>query len=304
MQDYEVGAMSMFDKVHEVRTRIITSPSFSGDKIIGAILFQDTMNRNIDGLGTAQYLWEKKSIVPFLKVDKGLADEELGVQLMKPIPGLNMLLPEGKEKGVFGTKMRSVINSANKDGIEAIVAQQFEIGKQIMAAGLVPILEPEGTFCINLQYVARTTRQTVEPVLMSLSRARCVLFFSPVNINSSTKAECEDILKECLLKHLDKLKGNEKVMLKLTIPSTVNLYKECIDHPQVVRVVALSGGHSRDEANRLLAKQDRMIASFSRALLESLSHQQSPEEFDRALADSVDSIFEASKSGQDTCPSG
>jgi fructose-bisphosphate aldolase class I len=247
--------------VHQMRSRIITSKSFTGDRVLGAILFENTMDRQIEGIPTCQYLWEKKNVAPFLKVDKGLAEEENGVQLMKPIPGLAELLKRAKEAGAYGTKMRSVINTANAEGIKAVVAQQFEIGKQIIAAGLVPIIEPE------------------------------------VNINSAEKEQCEELLKANLLEHLHKLGDNEKVMLKVTIPSKVNHYTECIAHPKCIRVVALSGGYPRDEANERLAKQTGMIASFSRALTEGLSHTMNDEDFDKTLDESVKSIFEASKSG-------
>lgn len=265
--DFTAGETSMFDAVHQMRSRIIESPSFKGDQILGAILFEDTMDRKINGVPTAKYLWESKHIIPFLKVDKGLATEENGVQLMKPIPGLDSLLKRAKQAGVFGTKMRSVIKfkSASADGINAIVAQQFEIGKLIAAAGLIPILEPE------------------------------------IDINSPSKEECEDILKACLMEHLNKLVGSDnqniKIMLKLTIPSKVNLYQECIAHPNVIKVVALSGGYSRNKANELLGKQTGMVASFSRALSEGLNHDMSAAEFDKTLSASVMSIYKASKSG-------
>jgi fructose-bisphosphate aldolase, class I len=251
----------MYVCVHKMRTRIITSPNFTGDKILGAILFENTMDREIDGIPTCQYLWEKKHVVPFLKVDKGLADEANGVQLMKPIPGLDELLSRAKGLGVFGTKMRSVINSANKDGITAIIEQQFKIGKQIIAAGLVPILEPE------------------------------------VNIKSSEKAEIEDMVRDSILDNLNKLGSDELVMLKLSIPTVVNQYKSLIEHPNVVRVVALSGGYPRSEANTLLANQSGMIASFSRALMEGIHHPMSDNEFNDALGTSIDSILAASKAG-------
>jgi fructose-bisphosphate aldolase class I len=251
----------MYDQVHAMRTRIITSPSFTADKVLGAILFENTMDRSIEGIPTGQYLWEKKNVIPFIKVDKGLEDESNGVQLMKPIPGLDELLARAKSKGMFGTKMRSVINSANPDGVKAIVEQQFTIGKQIIKAGLVPIIEPE------------------------------------VNIKSPDKAECERLLKECLLDELNKLGDGEDVMLKLSLPSADNFYAECIAHPRCVRVVALSGGYSRGEANAILARQRGMIASFSRALSEGLSHGQTDEEFNATLKEAVDSIYEASKSG-------
>ena len=251
----------MYEMVHAMRSRIITAKPFTGDKILGAILFENTMDREIEGIPTGQYLWEKKQIIPFIKIDNGLADEEDGVQLMKPILGLEDLLKRAKSKGFFGTKMRSVINSANEEGIKAIVEQQFAVGKQIIASGLVPIIEPE------------------------------------VNIKAADKEQCEDILKACILKELDHLGDDEKVMLKLTLPTKVNQYKDCIDHPKVVRVVALSGGYSRDEANEILAKQKGMIASFSRALAEGLLYGSSDEEYEHVLTKSVDAIYEASKSG-------
>jgi fructose-bisphosphate aldolase class I len=251
----------MYDMVHQMRSRIITSKNFTGDRVLGAILFENTMDRQIEGIPTSQYLWEKKNIVPFLKVDKGLAEEENGVQLMKPIPGLAELLKRAKAAGMYGTKMRSVVKTANAVGIKAIVDQQFEIAKQIVAAGLVPIIEPE------------------------------------VDINSPDKEKCEEILEASLLEHLDKLGADEKVMLKLTIPSKVNYYRKCIVHPKCIRVVALSGGYSRDKANELLAKQTGMIASFSRALTEGLSHNMTEDDFDKTLDASVQSIFDASKKG-------
>jgi len=253
------GEEQMFDKVHEMRTRIVTSPSFTGKRILGAILFEKTMDREIGGKPAAQFLWEEKNVVPFLKVDKGLAEEKDGVQLMKPMPDLDALLDRARKNGVFGTKMRSVIKNANADGIKAIVDQQFEIGKRILAKGLVPIIEPE------------------------------------VDIKSPTKAEAEKMLKANLLAQLGKLAPGQKVMLKLTIPSQPDFYAECIDHPSVLRVVALSGGYSRAEANEKLAKNHRMIASFSRALTEGLTAQMSKQEFDQALDRSIESIFQASK---------
>lgn len=249
----------MFDQVHAMRTRIITSKSFGGDRVLGAILFEGTMDRDIQGVGTAKFLWDKKQVVPFLKVDKGLADAKDGVQLMKPMPDLAKLLERAKQKGVFGTKMRSVIAEANAKGIAAVVAQQFEVGKQILAAGLMPIIEPE------------------------------------VDIKSPTKVECEQILKGELKKQLDALPAGKQVMLKLTLPSQDDFYKDLIAHKNVLRVVALSGGYTRDEANKRLARNHGMIASFSRALTEGLSAQQSQAEFDKALDGSIQSIFEASK---------
>lgn len=249
----------MMDLIHEMRTRIITSPSFDGDRILAAILFEDTMDREIEGRPTAEYLWEVKKVVPILKVDKGLADEDDGVQVMKPIPGLDELLAKAKSKGIFGTKMRSVIKQASPSGVKAIVEQQFEIGRQIVAAGLVPIIEPE------------------------------------VDIHCPDKAEAEDLLKAEIMKQLDALPEGEMVMLKLTLPEKDNLYADCIEHPRVLKVVALSGGYSREEANERLARQHDMVASFSRALTEGLSAQQSDEEFNAMLDASIESICQASK---------
>ena len=248
----------MFSVVHEMRTRIVTSPSFSGDRIMGAILFENTMDREIDGIPSARYLWEKKKVVPFLKVDKGLADEANGVQLMKPMPSLDELLARAKEKGVFGTKMRSVIKLANPAGIKAIVDQQFDIGLQIVAAGLVPIIEPE------------------------------------VDIHSPEKAEAEGLLRINLLEHLAKLGPDQKVMFKLTLPEEDNFYAECVKHPNLLKLVALSGGYSREEANARMTRNNGVVASFSRALTEGLTAQQSDTEFNTRLDDSIGSIFEAS----------
>ncbi|CAN7228430.1 fructose bisphosphate aldolase [Rossellomorea sp. LjRoot5] len=247
----------MFDKVHEMRTRIITSPSFSPDRILGVILFEQTMDREIEGKYTADYLADK-GIVPFLKVDKGLAEEENGVQLMKPIPDLEETLGRATERKIFGTKMRSVIHEPNASGIKEVVDQQFDIGKRIISAGLVPIIEPE------------------------------------VNIHSEQKEKSEEILCDEILKHLNELSEEENVMLKLSIPTKANAYKKLVEHPRVVRVVALSGGYSRDEANEKLKENDGVIASFSRALAADLSADQSEEEFDAALKKAVDSIYEAS----------
>lgn len=249
----------MFDLVHQMRTRIIKSPAFTGDKVIGAILFEQTMDREIDGMPTAQYLWEKRHVVPFLKVDKGLADEKDGVKLMKPMPELDALLERAVAKGVFGTKMRSVVDAANPAGIAAAVSQQFEIGKQILGHGMMPIIEPE------------------------------------VTISISDKAEAEDILLNEIRKHLDLVPAGKQVMLKLTLPAKANLYKSLVEDPRVMRVVALSGGYSRDDANVMLAKNTGMIASFSRALTEGLSAQQSDAEFDAMLGKAIDSIYEASR---------
>ena len=257
-EDAYDGDEEMFRLVHEMRTRIITSPSFNGDRILAAILFENTMDRDIEGKPTAHYLWENKQVVPILKVDKGLADEENGVQLMKPMPDLDDLLTRAKAAGIFGTKMRSVIKQANPEGIAANVAQQFEIGKQIIAAGLVPIIEPE------------------------------------VDIHCPDKAEAEALLHAELIEQLDALGEDEQVMLKLTLPEQDNLYADCIAHPRVLKVVALSGGYSREEANERLARQNGMVASFSRALSEGLSAQQSDEAFDAMLNDSIASIFAAS----------
>ena len=236
----------------------MTSPAFKGDRILGAILFENTMDRDVEGKPTSHYLWQEKNVVPFLKVDKGLADEADDVQLMKPMPGLDDLLQKACSKDVFGTKMRSVIKNANDSGIKAVVAQQFEIGKQICAAGLVPIIEPE------------------------------------VDINSSSKTEAEVILKQEILAQLDQLSEGQLVMLKLTLPNTANFYRECIEHPSVIKVVALSGGYSREDANQKLSDNQGMIASFSRALTEGLSAQQSDAEFDTALDSAIESIFQAS----------
>jgi fructose-bisphosphate aldolase class I len=248
----------MFTIVHQMRTRIITSPAFSGKRLIGAILFENTMDRTIDGKATADYLWDVKGVVPFLKVDKGLAEEKDGVQLMKPIANLDALLKKAKSKNVFGTKMRSVIKHANPAGIEAIVKQQFEIGKQIVAAGLVPIIEPE------------------------------------VDIHATDKAGAETLLKAAILKELNALKSEQKVMLKLTIPDKDDFYRDLIEHPNVLRVVALSGGYTREEANEKLARNHGMTASFSRALAEGLRAQQSDAEFNAELEASIESIYEAS----------
>jgi len=252
------GEPAMFDLIHKMRSRLIKSSVFNGDRIVGAILFEMTMEREIDGITSAEYLWSKKNIVPFLKVDNGLAAEADDVQLMKPIPELASRINAAVKHGVFGTKMRSVINLANPAGIEAIVAQQFEIGKQIIAGGLVPIIEPE------------------------------------VNIKSAQKAQAEDLLKASLLKNLNMLSGEQNVMLKLSIPTQANLYQELTKHPRVIKVVALSGGYSRDEANKLLAQNTGVIASFSRALTEGLSDKQSDSDFDATLNTTIQSIYEAS----------
>ena len=248
----------MFTIVHEMRTRIITSPAFSGDRILAAILFENTMDREIEGQPTADYLWNVKNVVPILKVDKGLAEEADGVQLMKPIPGLDALLAKAKSKGIFGTKMRSVVKQASASGIKAIVAQQFEIGRQIVAAGLVPIIEPE------------------------------------VDIHCPDKAAAEDVLKAEMLAELDALGPDQVVMLKLTLPDADNFYAECVNHANVLKVVALSGGYTRADANARLARNQGVVASFSRALSEGLSAQQSDEAFNAMLDSSIGEIFDAS----------
>jgi fructose-bisphosphate aldolase class I len=252
------GDAAMFDLIHQMRSRLIKSKVFTGDRIVGAILFEMTMERQIDGIGSAEYLWNKKKIVPFLKIDNGLAPESNDVQLMKPIPELSARIAAANKHGVFGTKMRSVINLANATGIEAVVSQQFEIGKEIIAGGLIPIIEPE------------------------------------VNIKSEQKAQAEEILKSSLVNHLNKLGENQTVMLKLSLPTKPNLYQELVNHPRVLKVVALSGGYSRDDANKMLADNNGVIASFSRALTEGLSAKQSDDQFDAMLDSTIQSIFNAS----------
>lgn len=249
----------MFDLIHQMRTRIITSPSFNGDRILGAILFEGTMDRDIEGQGAAEYLWNVKRVIPFLKTDKGLADEVDGAQVMKPFPDLDALLERAVKKGVFGTKMRSVIKEANKSGVNAVVDQQFEVALQILKHGLVPIIEPE------------------------------------VDIKSPTKAESEDLLKEAIVGRLGDVPDGQQVMLKLTLPSVDDFYADVIAHPKVARVVALSGGYTRHDANEKLARNHGMIASFSRALTEGLTAQQSEAEFDKMLDETIQSIFEASR---------
>ena len=249
----------MMDLMHAMRSRIITSPSFDGRRILAAILFENTMDREIEGRPTADYLWGVKKVVPILKVDKGLEAEKDGVQLMKPMPALDQLLDRARTKGIFGTKMRSVIKQANAKGIQAIVDQQFEVARQIIAKGLVPIIEPE------------------------------------VDIHCPDKAGAESLLKSAIMKKLDALPEGQLVMLKLTLPTQDNLYTDCIKHPRVLRVVALSGGYSRAEANERLARQKGMVASFSRALTEGLTAQQSQVEFDAALDQAIESIYQASK---------
>lgn len=251
----------MFDLMHAMRTRIAGAPAFTGEKVVGAILFEMTMDRQMGGKPSATYLWEDRGVVPFLKVDKGLADENDGVRLMKPMPDLDALLERANAAGIFGTKMRSVIDAASASGIAANVAQQFEIGQQILGHGLVPIIEPE------------------------------------VTISISDKAEAEDMLLAELTKQLDALPEDQQVMLKLTLPEAANLYKPLIDHPRIMRVVALSGGYSREEANDRLSQNTGMIASFSRALSEGLSAQQSDDEFNAMIADTIESIYQASVAG-------
>jgi fructose-bisphosphate aldolase, class I len=248
----------MYDRIHEMRTRIITSPAFDGDRVMGAILFENTMDRDIKGRGTADYLWAEKGVVPFLKVDKGLLPETNGVQLMKPMGDLDRLLERARQKGVFGTKMRSVILRADAGGIQSIADQQFEVGRQILEAGLVPILEPE------------------------------------VDIKSPDKAMSEQYLKQYLLAGLETIGDDQFVMFKVTLPEQDDFYRELVDHPKVLKVVALSGGYTRDEANAKLARNPGVVASFSRALTEGLRVDQSDEEFNRALDQAIQSIYEAS----------
>jgi fructose-bisphosphate aldolase class I len=248
----------MFDRIHEMRTRIITSPAFDGDRLIGAILFEDTMNREIDGRGTADYLWSVKRVVPFLKVDQGLAEEKDDVQLMKPITNLDDLVGRGLDKGVFGTKMRSVVKRANRAGVKAIAEQQFEIGRRILDAGLMPILEPE------------------------------------VDIHAPDKADAEALLREALLQGLEDWPGDEQVMFKLSLPDEDDFYRDLVEHPRVLKVVALSGGYTREDANARLARNPGVVASFSRALTEGLHASQSAEEFDAVLDQAIQSIYEAS----------
>jgi fructose-bisphosphate aldolase class I len=253
------GEQQMMDLVHQMRTRIVSSPVFNGDRIVGAILFEATMDRDFGGKPAADYLWNTKQVVPFLKIDKGLADEKDGVQLMKPMPDLDKLLDKAKSKGIFGTKERSVIKQNNEAGIKAVVKQQFEVARQVLAKGLVPIVEPE------------------------------------VDIKNPDKKGSEAVLKREILAELDKLPANQQVMLKLTIPDVDNFFAELIKHPRVLKVVALSGGYSRDEANKRLARQNGMIASFSRALSEGLTAQQSDADFNKMLDGAIQSIYDASK---------
>ncbi|MDO9637790.1 MAG: fructose bisphosphate aldolase [Pseudotabrizicola sp.] len=260
-EDAYSGEAAMYDMIHAMRSRIIKSPAFTGDKVVGAILFEQTMDRDIDGIPTAQFLWDQRGVVPFLKIDKGLEAEADGVQLMKPMPDLETLLARAKGLGVFGTKERSVVNAANAKGIAAIVAQQFAVGEQVAAAGLMPILEPE------------------------------------VTISIADKPEAEALLQEEILKHLNALPADRKVMLKLSLPSVDGFYAPLVDHPRVLKVVALSGGHSREAANAILSRNRGIIASFSRALTEGLSAQQSDAEFDAVLGRAIDSIHAASVAG-------
>jgi fructose-bisphosphate aldolase class I len=253
------GDAEMFDLMHAMRARIITNPAFDGDRVLGAILFEQTMDRQIEGTDTAEYLWGVKRVVPFVKVDKGLADDEDGAQVMKPMPGLDDLLARAVAKGVFGTKMRSVIKLANPGGVKAVVDQQFQIGEQILAAGLVPIIEPE------------------------------------IDIKSPQKAQAEELLRAALLAGVDALGSDGPVMLKLTLPEQDDFYADLVAHPRVLKVVALSGGYSREEAVARLARNHGVVASFSRALTEGLSAQQSDEEFTRALDEAIQAISEASK---------
>ena len=252
------GDDEMFDRIHEMRTRIVTSQSFSGSRILGAILFENTMDRSIDGMSSSDYLWSIKGVVPFLKVDKGLADEQHGVQVMKPIDGLDGLLDKASENNIFGTKMRSVIKSADEDGINAVVDQQFEIGNRILQAGLMPIIEPE------------------------------------VDIHSPEKSACEGLMRDAIMRNLELLSGGDAVMLKLTLPEEDNFYSGFVESEKILRVVALSGGYSREEANARMSRNSGVIASFSRALTEGLSAQQSQSDFDSLLDSSIQSIFDAS----------
>ncbi|MBL3704732.1 fructose bisphosphate aldolase [Sulfitobacter sp. BDSS02] len=260
-EDEYSSEAEMFDLIHAMRSRIVTSSAFTGERVIGAILFEMTMDREIGGKPSAQYLWEDCGVVPFLKIDKGLADEEDGVQLMKPMPGLDELLSRAKEAGIFGTKMRSVINAASAEGIRKVVDQQFDIGEQVLKHDLVPIIEPE------------------------------------VTISIADKKEAEGILLDQLLRRLDELPESFKVMLKLTLPETENLYQPLVNHNRVMRVVALSGGYSREEANERLSKNTGVIASFSRALTEGLDAKQSDEDFDATLDETIEGIYTASNAG-------
>jgi fructose-bisphosphate aldolase class I len=260
-EDAYSGDEEMFGLIHAMRARIAQSPAFKGDKVVGAILFERTMDGEIDGLPAAQYIWEKRGVVPFLKVDKGLEAEENGVQVMKPMPELDALLDRANACGVYGTKMRSVISAANAEGVKAVVSQQFEVAKQILAKGLMPIVEPE------------------------------------VTITIADKSEAEDLLLDAISAELDALAEDQQVMLKLSLPNKANQYKALVDHPKVLKVVALSGGYSRDDANAMLAQNTGMIASFSRALTEGLSAQQTEAEFNAMIESSIDGIYQASIAG-------
>jgi len=257
-EDAYANEQEMYDRIHEMRTRIITSPSFNGDRVVGAILFENTMDREVEGRGTADYLWNVKRVVPFLKIDKGLAADADDVQLMKPMPGLDQLLERAVSKGIFGTKERSVIKRANAKGIQAIADQQFEVGRQVLAAGLMPILEPE------------------------------------VDIHAPDKADAERLLRDALLAGLEKLPQGQSVMFKVTLPEEDDFYRPLVEHPKTLKVVALSGGYSRDEANERLSRNPGVIASFSRALTEGLSAQQSAADFDAKLDEAIGSIHAAS----------
>lgn len=257
-EDAYSNESEMFDLIHEMRSRIVNAPAFTGEKVVGAILFEMTMDREIGGMPAAKYLWEKRGVVPFLKVDKGLADEANGVQLLKPMPELDALCERAVKAGIYGTKMRSVINQPNEAGITAILAQQFEIGKQILGHSLMPILEPE------------------------------------VNINMADKAKAEEMVLAAALAELDALPEGQRIMFKLTLPEVANHYAPLVNHPKVIRVVALSGGYSRDEANRRLSQNNGMIASFSRALTEGLSAGQSDDAFNATLSETINSIYDAS----------
>jgi fructose-bisphosphate aldolase, class I len=251
----------MFDLIHQMRSRIITSPAFTGDRVLAAILFEQTMDRDIEGEPSTTYLWETKGVVPILKIDKGLAEGSDEVQLMKPMPGLDELLERAVRKGVFGTKERSVIGGANADGIAAVIAQQFEVAHRVLSHGLVPIIEPE------------------------------------VTISISDKAQAEDVLRDEITKQLETVPDGQRVMLKLSLPSEVNHYRPLVEHPRVMRVLALSGGYSREEANKLLAQNTGVIASFSRALTEGLTVDQSDEQFNATLDKTIQSIYDASVAG-------
>lgn len=257
-EDAYAGDDEMFDVVHAMRTRIVTSPAFNGDRILGAILFENTLDRDIGGKNSARYLWEEKNVAPFLKIDKGLAPVDGGVQVMNPIPNLSDLLDKANSRNVFGTKMRSVIKSADAAGIERVVSQQFEIGRQIVAAGLMPIIEPE------------------------------------IDIHAPDKREAEGLLRDRLLAHLNDLSTDELVMFKLTLPEEPGLYRGCQEHPNLLKLVALSGGYSREEANRRLAENPGMVASFSRALTEGLNARQTDDAFNAMLDASIQTIFDAS----------